>query len=95
MEPQCFVEYSLKTTGVTYRMCLQLDRKSPSTKQGISEDFNYYDKFNDRLLICAQLKVDLVANSSSSLPSYVSHTTPDNALSLSEDPDGIFHHALY
>ncbi|GFU43318.1 hypothetical protein TNCV_3768591 [Trichonephila clavipes] len=40
-------------------------------------------------------KVDLVANSSSSLPSYVSPTAPDNALPLSEDPDGIFHPALH
>ncbi|GFX04556.1 hypothetical protein TNCV_900841 [Trichonephila clavipes] len=40
-------------------------------------------------------QVDLVANSSSSLPSYVSPTTPDNALPLSEDPDRIFHPALH
>ncbi|GFU67577.1 DDE_3 domain-containing protein [Trichonephila clavipes] len=35
-------------------------------------------------------KVDLVANSSSSLSSYASPNAPDNALPLSEDPDGIF-----
>ncbi|GFU38634.1 hypothetical protein TNCV_2868201 [Trichonephila clavipes] len=34
--------------------------------------------------------VDLVANSSSSLPSYMSPTAPDNTLPLSKDPDGIF-----
>ncbi|GFW60396.1 hypothetical protein TNCV_942631 [Trichonephila clavipes] len=36
------------------------------------------------------VQVDLVANCSSSLPSYVSPT----ALPLSEDPDGIFYPAL-
>ncbi|GFU91698.1 hypothetical protein TNCV_3579501 [Trichonephila clavipes] len=35
--------------------------------------------------------VDLVENSSSSLSSYVSPTSPDNALPLTEDPDGNFH----
>ncbi|GFT62608.1 uncharacterized protein TNCV_3095711 [Trichonephila clavipes] len=39
----------------------------------------------------ASVRVDLVANSSSSLSSYASPTAPDYALPLSEDPDGIFH----
>ncbi|GBP08103.1 hypothetical protein EVAR_2904_1 [Eumeta japonica] len=37
-----------------------------------------------------RIQVDFVANPSSSLPSYVSLTAPDNGLPLSEDPDGIF-----
>ncbi|GFV11761.1 hypothetical protein TNCV_977501 [Trichonephila clavipes] len=44
---------------------------------------------------CSLLQIDLVANFSSSLPSYMSPTAPDNALPLSEDPDGIFHPAVH
>ncbi|GFV36338.1 hypothetical protein TNCV_2233851 [Trichonephila clavipes] len=48
-----------------------------------------------KITLCRGVDVDLVANCSSSLPSYVISIAPDNALPLSEDPDGILHPALH
>ncbi|GFS93018.1 hypothetical protein TNCV_532271 [Trichonephila clavipes] len=66
------------------------------SEKGDSMDGMYTD-FAEGLnqSIGVDFHVDLVANSSNSLSSYTSPTTPDNALPLSQDPDGIFHPALH